>query len=131
MIIKLLLVGGVAAAALFAYRGGPSARSLAARRAAFAAMLVAAVVAVVAPELVTRVANLVGVGRGTDLVLYFFVLASMFVWIGLYRRLHDMEHRFVELNRAIALGSATGPQPVRDHRLTAADREPSGSGSRG
>jgi hypothetical protein len=107
VIIKLLLVAGVVTAAMFAYRGAPGARSLAVRRVAFSGVVVAALVAVIAPQLVTHVANLVGVGRGADLVLYFFVVASMFVWVGLYRRLHDMEHRFVELNRAIALSAVT------------------------
>lgn len=106
MIIKLLLLSGILCAAAFAYRGAPSAVSLATRRLAFSATLGAAVAAVLAPDLVTRLANLVGVGRGTDLVLYFFVLASVFVWVGMYRRLHEMEQRFVALNRAIALGSS-------------------------
>ena len=103
MTIKLLLLAAITGAALFAYRGAPGAASLAARRLAFCILLVGATIAVVYPPLVTRLANLVGVGRGADLVLYGFVLGSIFVWIGLYRRLHDMEHRFVQLNRAIAL----------------------------
>jgi hypothetical protein len=63
----------------------------------------AAALAILFPDRVTSVAHLLGVGRGADLVLYGFVVASVFVWIGLYRRLHEMEHRFVQLNRAIAL----------------------------
>jgi hypothetical protein len=109
VIIQVLLLAGIVAAAAFSYRGAPGALSLAARRLAFASMLVGAVVAVVSPALVTRVANVVGVGRGTDLVLYGFVLGSVFVSIGLYRRLHDLEHRFVELNRAIALRPEVRP----------------------
>jgi hypothetical protein len=101
--IKLLLLTGLLLAAVFAYRGAPGALSLATRRVGLATTLLAAAVAVVAPELVTTLARAVGVGRGTDLVLYLFVLASVFVWIGLYRRLHDMEQKFVRLNRALAL----------------------------
>ncbi len=106
MIIKVLLLVGILLAAAFAYRGASGALSLATRRLTFSVTLVAALGAVLFPRLVTGVAHLVGVGRGTDLVLYGFVLASIFVWIGLYRRLHEMEHRFVALNRSIALGSA-------------------------
>jgi hypothetical protein len=108
MTIKLLLLAGVVLAALFAYRGAPTASSLATRRLALVATLAAAGVAILAPDLVTAVANAVGVGRGTDLVLYVFVLASLFIWIGLYRRLHEMEARFVQLNRAIALNQLPG-----------------------
>lgn len=111
MTIKLLLLVGVLLAALFAYRGAPGALSLAARRLALSVLLAGAAVAITFPPLVTRLANLVGVGRGTDLVLYGFVVGSIFVWIGLYRRLHDMEHRYVELNRAIALERAERAQP--------------------
>jgi len=127
MIIKILLLGGLLYAAVFAYRGAPGALPLATRRLALVGALGAAVVATVLPGLVTQVANLVGVGRGTDLVLYGLVVTSAFLWIGLYRRLQEMEHRFVTLNRAIALerstGSTTGsdepgaavapPRPVR------------------
>jgi hypothetical protein len=63
-------------------------------------------VGIVFPGLVTAVANAVGVGRGADLVLYVMVVVSVFVWVGVYRRLHDMEARFVELSRNIALESS-------------------------
>jgi hypothetical protein len=116
MTIKLLLLTGLVLAAVFAYRGAPGAVSLATRRVGLAATLLAAAGAVVAPGLVTALARAVGVGRGTDLVLYLFVLASIFVWIGLYRRLHDMEQRFVRLNRAIALSRASVPTGVLDRR---------------
>lgn len=120
MIIKLLLLGGLVFAGGFAYRGGPGSWSLATRRVAFSTLLVTGTVAVLFPPLVTAAAHLLGVGRGTDLVLYVFVMGSMFVWIGLYRRLHDMEHRFVELSRAIALGHAPAqdPEPAKETTAT-------------
>ena len=103
MIIKLLLLSGLCVAAVFAYRSARSARSLALRRVGLALILSAAVVGIVFPSLVTAVANAVGVGRGADLVLYVLVVVSVFVWVGVYRRLHDMEARFVELSRRLAL----------------------------
>lgn len=116
MIIKLLLLAGILAAATFAYRGAPGTVSLAARRLTLAVTLAAAMVAVLFPDLVTTLANLVGVGRGADLVLYGFVLASIFVWIGMYRRLHEIEHRFVELNRSVALGTSPFTSGNADER---------------
>ena len=66
-------------AALFAYRG-LRARSRCARRLALSVLIgLGAAVAIMFPPLVTRLANLVGVGRGTDLVLYGFVVGSIFV----------------------------------------------------
>jgi hypothetical protein len=114
VIIKVLLLAGLLCAAVFAYRGAPGALPLAIRRLALAGALGAAVVATLVPGLVTTVANLVGVGRGTDLVLYGLVVTSAFLWIGLYRRLHELEHRFVTLNRAIALERPIGSTSESD-----------------
>jgi hypothetical protein len=118
VIIKVLLLTGLLCAAVFAYRGAPGALPLATRRLALVCTLGAAVVATLVPALVTKVANLVGVGRGADLVLYGLVVTSTFLWIGLYRRLHELEHRFVTLNRAIALDRATG-SPARSDEAAA------------
>jgi hypothetical protein len=103
MIIKLLLLSGLCVASVLAYRNTQSARSLALRRIGLALILSAAVIGIALPGLVTAVANAVGVGRGADLVLYALVVVSVFVWVGVYRRLHDMEARFVALSRKIAL----------------------------
>jgi hypothetical protein len=103
MIIKLLLLSGLCVAAVLAYRSARSARSLALRRVGLALILSAAVVGIAFPGVVTAVANAVGVGRGADLVLYALVVVSVFVWVGVYRRLHDMDARFVELSRRLAL----------------------------
>jgi hypothetical protein len=116
MIIQGLLLAGLVLAAGFAYRGAPGALALATRRLGLSALLVAAVLATVFPQLVTWVANRVGVGRGTDLVLYCFVVASIFVCIGLYRRIHEIEHRFVELSRSIALAGQEEGQGQRGER---------------
>ena len=44
-------------------------------------LFVIAVVAILFPDLTTRVANVLGVGRGTDLLIYLFVLAAVFAFI--------------------------------------------------
>ena len=121
MIIKLLLLSGLCVATAFAYRNTRSARSLALRRVGLALTMSAAVVGIAFPALVTAVANAVGVGRGADLVLYLLVLVSVFVWVGIYRRLHDMETRFVELSRSVALDNVEARRDESTHPGTAAD----------
>ena len=121
MIIKLFLIAGLTVAGLAAYRSGRGARSLAFRRIGFLVVMTGCLLAVVSPAIVSRAANFMGVGRGTDLVLYVFVVASLFIWIGLYRRLHDMEERFVDLARQIALGKITPPEVPTPHVTTGAD----------
>lgn len=106
MIIKILLIAALAAAAVILVRGRRTALSLLVRRALMLAAIVAGVVAVILPDTVTDVAQFVGVGRGTDLVLYLLVVVFLFTTIGLYLRLSEMHDRYVELARQLALHEA-------------------------
>lgn len=103
MIIKALLVAALTAAAVLLIRGRPTALNLLVRRALTLAVIVGGVVAVLVPDLVTDVARSVGVGRGTDLVLYLLCVTFLFVSISLYLRLGDLHDRMVELARRYAL----------------------------
>ncbi|WP_372733992.1 DUF2304 domain-containing protein [Nocardioides sp.] len=106
MIIKVLLVVALAAAALVALRGRRTALNLLIRRALTLGVIAAGVFAVLMPDTVTEVANLLGVGRGADLVLYLLCVTFLFVSIGLYLRLSEMHDRYVELARKMALHEA-------------------------
>ncbi|MDQ6716354.1 MAG: DUF2304 domain-containing protein [Actinomycetota bacterium] len=67
------------------------------------------------PDAVTRVALLVGVGRGTDLVLYLLCLAFALVSVSLFLRLNEIHDRYVELARRLALlEAATANRPGLD-----------------
>ena len=59
--------------------------------------------AVINPDLVTWVANLIGVGRGTDLVLYLLVVVFTVSTVGQYQRVRQLEDRLAELTRTQAL----------------------------
>ena len=65
------------------------------------------VVAILRPNWVNSLAHKVGVGRGTDLVLYALAVAFVFVSVNTYFRLKTQEARFTELARAIAVRDAT------------------------
>jgi hypothetical protein len=106
VIIKILLIGALAAAAVILVRGRRTALSLLVRRAMMLAAIVAGVVAVLFPDTVTDIAQLVGVGRGTDLLLYLLVVAFLFTTIALYLRLSELHDRYVELARQVALHEA-------------------------
>lgn len=111
MTIKLILLVALAAAAAYALRGGTGSAHLALRRLAGAGVVLLSAVSVVLPDLVTAAANAVGVGRGADLVLYVFVVASLFVWVALHRRVHDLETRLLAVSRRVAIQEADA-QPV-------------------
>jgi len=105
MLIKALLIVGVGGAAFHALRTrDPGGRAL--RRIAAVCFAVAGTLAVLFPGAVTWLAERVGVGRGTDLVLYALVIAFLFTAIGLYQRVQLLEERIAQLTRALALHNA-------------------------
>lgn len=66
---------------------------------------------VVFPDVSTRVANFVGVGRGVDLIFYFSHLFLLLLIVGLWRRSIVLMATITKLSRAIALQN-----PDRPHR---------------
>ena len=114
MTIKILLISSFAILALAAARLGESPRDMAVKRLSVLVVFVLGSLAVVFPDAVTQVAQLVGVGRGTDLVLYLLVVVSALVWLGTYKRLSRLDDQLTQLARAHAILSAqtpSDPQP--------------------
>jgi small membrane protein len=62
------------------------------------------------PEQTTALAHGVGIGRGTDLVLYVWLIASLLVSINLHLRLKREQRRITTLAREIALVQPREPQ---------------------
>lgn len=114
MLIKILLILAVLVLLTFFLRHHGTSRSGATVKLAFALFLVVGVLAVLLPNQVSRMAQLVGVGRGTDLVLYMLVVAFGFATINTYLRFKEMELRYARLARAIALRSAEPPTEKSD-----------------
>lgn len=125
MIIKLILLGCLAGAALVLIRGKRSALSLLLRRSLTLVVIVVGGVAVLFPSAVTEVAQAVGVGRGTDLVLYLLCVTFLFVTIALYLRLNEIHDRYVELARRLALHESD-PQ-AHDESCTRCDNKSTSS----
>lgn len=75
-------------------------------RLAAIALTGAAIASVINPNLTTSAANLVGVTRGTDLVLYLFIVIFIATSIGTYFRFREQDRRLVEVVRASAIREA-------------------------
>lgn len=118
MIIKVLLLLGMLAIGVLVLRGKTSATTSAVKRMAASLFLVAGMAAVLFPAGVTKVANLVGVGRGADLVLYLVTMSFVFVAIAVYRRISDLENRYVTLARRVAIDEAVGRGPSSSNTAT-------------
>ncbi len=66
--------------------------------------------AILFPDFTTTVANAVGVGRGTDLILYLLVVGSVFAVVMLASRLMRIEDTLTELVRQLAISNAKRPE---------------------
>lgn len=105
-LIKLLLLAGVGAFGLLAYRGARTAGHRVLWRAGGLGAVAAAVLSVAFPDSLTAFARLLGVGRGADLVLYSSVIVFLLVAVAVFRRINELEARCVALARALAIHEA-------------------------
>jgi hypothetical protein len=112
VLIQFLLI--LAALVLFTtfLRLAHTARLQAFKRIGFLLFCLFGVIAVLRPGVMTWLANRVGVGRGTDLLLYMLVVVFAFFSLNTYLRFKDTERRLTKLARAMAIRDAVAP-PVR------------------
>ena len=61
------------------------------------------------PDVSTRIAHLIGVGRGVDLIFYFSHLFLLLLIITLWRRYSDLMDSITKLSRIIAMQNAGRP----------------------
>jgi hypothetical protein len=105
-IIKILLLAAIALVALFALRGSTRPIHRVLWRGYVVGVLVAAALSIVFPGLLSGLAHKVGVGRGTDLLLYILVVTFLFVSVILFRRLEALERKYVLMARQVAVRDA-------------------------
>jgi len=113
MIVKAFLIVSVLAVVLYLLRGSNAGRHLAVRRLAGLGFACCWVVAVLAPDVVTAVANVMGVGRGTDLVLYILVVSFVFMGVAQHQHMRDVDERLAQLTRELTLRNTLPGDPVR------------------
>jgi hypothetical protein len=108
VIIQALLIAVVVlvVARLFRSRG---ARAQAIRRVGLVVFAAFAAVSILFPDVWTRLAHKLGVGRGTDLVLYALVVAFLSFTVTTYLRFRDLETTYTRLARRIALRETPRP----------------------
>lgn len=99
---QVVILLAILAFALYAF----SARTVLRDRIIYLALTCTGVTLALYPELSTRVANLIGIGRGADLLLYVFVLFSLFHYASLASQLKRMEQQITMLARVLAINGA-------------------------
>jgi hypothetical protein len=110
IVIQALLILAVLIILLFFLRHHGTSRAAAGFKIGFVVFLVFGVVAVLYPSGLSALANVVGVGRGTDLLLYGLVIAFAFYAVNTYLRFKETDRRYARLVRALALRDAEPPR---------------------
>ncbi|HEY9311863.1 DUF2304 domain-containing protein [Williamsia sp.] len=106
LVIQILLIVAVLLLVGYFITRRGSARASAWVKLIFLAFLAFGVYALLRPDDLTVIAGWVGVGRGTDLVLYGLVVAFAFTTISTYLRFRDVEIKYARLARSVALQNA-------------------------
>ncbi|GAA1400502.1 DUF2304 domain-containing protein [Kitasatospora putterlickiae] len=101
--IQLLLILGSVILAFMFIRRWDAANTRAWKRIAFSTFVVVNIYAVLRPSDVTWIAHKLGVGRGTDLVLYGMVLAMGFLTLNTFLRFRSLEKKLTDLARTVAI----------------------------
>ena len=74
---------------------------------AWGLLWIAAAVAIARPEITADVARALGIGRGTDLVLYFAILGMVFGFFAMYVRMRRIESDLTKVVRELAIRGAS------------------------
>lgn len=106
MLIQLLLVLAVLTILFVFVRASNAVYVQASKRVALVLFALVNIYAVMRPDDLSALAKLVGVGRGTDLVLYALVVAFMAGMFSFYQRFRVVDRRYTELARTVALREA-------------------------
>jgi small membrane protein len=106
VLIQLLLIVVTVGVLFLLLQKRAAARTRAWKRLILVALVAVAIASILNPELTTRAANLVGVGRGTDLLLYVLTAVFLYVVVGFYLKFRDVERQVTVLARRLALDEA-------------------------
>lgn len=106
MWIQFLLIAAVVVLGAFVMRRTGADSHLAIRRLLMMLFVGAAILSILFPQWLTWVAGLIGVGRGTDLLLYALVVMFLAFVYTQYRRNLAHQRQLTRLARAIALMEA-------------------------
>lgn len=121
MLIQIILIVVIVTIGILLIRRPGSDRHLAMRRLLLGGFVLIAVLSVLFPQWLSWVANLIGVGRGTDLLLYVFVLVFLVFVATQYRRTVEQDRKLTLLARRIALLEAQRETPSPVESVPAAD----------
>ena len=126
-LIQVLLIVATMAVA-WRLLAGSGQRSQAVRRLGLLALAAVAIYSIIDPSKTwTRLAQVLGVGRGADLILYGLVVAFFGFVVTTFKRFRQMELRYTRLARRIALDEAPRVSDVFPSAAHAPASDPKGT----
>ncbi len=126
MWIQILLIAAIIVFAFITMRRTGADSHLAIRRLLLGVFVIAAVLSVLFPQWLSWLAQLVGVGRGTDLLLYALIVMFLAFVYTQYRRNAQLQRQLTLLARKLALLEASDHGPAASSSL---EEEPEASSS--
>ncbi|TXR57967.1 DUF2304 domain-containing protein [Quadrisphaera setariae] len=114
VLIKALLMVGIGVVALLFVRGHSTARHQAMRRVAVVGFVCLSIASLLFPQTWQSAASLLGVGRGTDLLLYATIIAFLGFMVTTYLRTRDLQRQVTVLSRRLALDEAAARAAAAD-----------------
>ncbi|GAA4883947.1 DUF2304 domain-containing protein [Serinicoccus chungangensis] len=105
-LIKVVLLLSVVVVTAMLTRSTAGVRHQAVRRLLLVGFVVLAATAILFPRVMTQVAQLLGVGRGADLLLYGLTVVFLGYVAASYRRMRELEQQVTTLARELALRAA-------------------------
>lgn len=115
-LIKVVLLVSVVVVTTMLTRSTAGVRHQAVRRLLLVAFVLLAAIAILFPRVMTQVAQLLGVGRGADLLLYGLTVVFLGYVAASYRRMRELEQQVTTLARELALRAAV--HDTTEHDLT-------------
>lgn len=107
--IQVLLISAVVALLIYLLRSRTNSKAKAWVKVGYLLFVIAAVYAILRPDDTTVLANWLGVDRGADLLTYGLAIAFVFTTLSTYLRFKELELKYAQLARAVALQSARTP----------------------
>lgn len=103
MLSQVVLLSALLLISLYLLKAKPSVRSQAIRRLVLVGAVFGGIVLVLFPDLLFITADAIGIARGTDFLLYMFLIAMLFYIVHQYRRMLWFDKTNTDLAREIAL----------------------------
>lgn len=107
MVIRILLIFALQVTILYALRNRRQSPLVSMGALLFGLV---GIFCVVMPDVTTMVAHLLGVGRGTDLLLYCFIISSVLMLFSLHLRVLRLQDMLTAMVRELALAKAHKPE---------------------